>query len=144
MHAIVLNHLSGWQADCQYEELAELLERSIAEGVRIYNLPHWSRPAEVLQQYSEYLINIGYRDPLAHKFRPQFLDGKLRMMDDGVEMIGVAGQSIKCCIPILTGLLQGNSTEEWPTAVEIGWDESQREIVLGKKINTYSIDQVLF
>jgi len=141
MDGIVFVHIDQYQATSQFRDLNIVLYRSLKGngGIReLYNLPHPETPAFLLQGYAPGITNISYRGGMiGENDFVQFLDTKLTIMQDGLNSVGVCGQSMFICIPDLVGLLRGNPKGYWPPAEILGWEEELRDKVLSEQLTTY-------
>jgi hypothetical protein len=134
---VALVHIDEVQGQRQDKQLVELLSRCVSTGIKIYNFPHWEDPAKCLEPFKEHIITIGYRGgKIGKNDYVLFLDGKLRMMEDGIERVAIAGQSTMLCVADLCKILGGNSNpRDLYTAEYLGWEEEVYQRVLKKHIS---------
>ncbi len=97
------------------------------------------------------MTTIGYRSDKNNRlFRYdtpiQFLDAKLRMMQDGVSNALICGASILLCVRDVDALLRsdisGYPHSYWPTASDIGWEEATYQEVVQKQIPTEILQEL--
>ena len=144
MYALAIIHFDEIQAQEQGTALRAVLNEAIERKFRVYNFPHWSNPAQILQPYREHMVDIPYRGgDIGEDDYTLFLDGKLRMMNDGVEKVHLGGQSIFMCVKDLAELLEGKPQGYWPSAERLGWDKELREKVLRKRISAVAVPEIL-
>ncbi|GEM_PF-2529196 len=125
MKGLVLMHLSRNTAHAKGPEFVDGLRRRIEESLerkeQVYNFPHWSSPAEFLDEYRNKAEWVEYRKGWSDILL-QMMDGKLRMVKDEIQSADLCGQCLSACVRDFGRMLGADSEAIFPPASEVGWD----------------------
>jgi len=117
------------------ERLYTHVESSLEQGIRVYNFQATSYSDPKLM-HDERLVQIGYfNDVVDHDLDNnifvQFLLGKKRIIEDGVDTLGICGWNIGVCISTIMRLMDG---EDWGYFDGIGMTEQEYQAVVDRVI----------